>query len=308
MSRNEDIDNAIWDDPDFESLGPYATLLYLWSFTNPRCGMAGIYKVSHSKMTESKVPLAEIPGALAELEAARFAFYEGQVLWIRARVKRLRSRSPQMAKAVVRDLHRVSNGHSMLARFMDEYASDPWLRDALSETYRDPIGNLSEKPIGKGDSHRVSTPSREGAGTIDRVKGSSSSSTENVLPESFPRELLPHLDAVVGVLTELAGRHKNAKAVGRRAVALVMTPNPYKPFVTAAYDCAAYWDSRNLKDAVAAYRNWLKNVDDLADFEVLGQRGSASPGRGPSSSRERVLSVMDGWKDSPEYKTERRTG
>jgi hypothetical protein len=36
MSRREDIDNAIWSDPDFEALEAGAKLLYLWSFTNQR--------------------------------------------------------------------------------------------------------------------------------------------------------------------------------------------------------------------------------------------------------------------------------
>jgi hypothetical protein len=161
VSRNEDIDNAIWSDPDFEALSEHATLLYLWSFTNPRCGMAGMYKVSHFRMTESKVPLEHVPGALADLAAAGFAFYEDSLLWVRTRVKYLRSRSPQMAKGVVNDLLKVPAEHPFRARFLEEYGSDKWLRDELKRAYADPTENLSEKPIGKPDSDTLSDTSTE---------------------------------------------------------------------------------------------------------------------------------------------------
>jgi hypothetical protein len=164
MSRREDIDNAIWSDPDFEALSANATLLYLWSFTNLRCGMAGLYKTSMRTMTESKVPLQDLPDTLAELEATSFAFYEDSVLWVRTRVKHLRSRSPQMARAVANDVLKITSAHPLRARFLEEYGSDPWLRDTLEIPYAEGIGNLSENPVGKGDLDTLSGPSREGPG------------------------------------------------------------------------------------------------------------------------------------------------
>lgn len=270
MSRNEDIDNAIWADPDFESLSPYATLLYLWSWTNPRCDMAGIYKVSHRAMTESKVPEEHIAAALAELEAGRFAFYQDSVLWVRARVKRLRSRSPQMAKAVTKDLRKIRSEHPLRRRFHEEYGGDPWLREDLAKAYAEGKANLSENPESTGDSDRSSIPSREGTGK-GKGKGQRVRPTSE-LPESFPRELQRHAEVVFSVLSEMAERH-NAKAVTLLAVANVMMGSSHKPLVRAAYECAAYWSDRQVRDAVATYRNWLARVPDLQGFEHLGADG-----------------------------------
>lgn len=273
MSRREDIDNAIWTDPDFEALSADATLLYLWSWTNPRCGMAGIYKVSVRAMTESKVALEQIPVVLVELTAARFAYYEEQVLWIRTRVKHLRSRSPQMARSIVADLRKLTATHPLVAKFMDEYRSDVWLRDDLEGAYREGIGNLSKKPIGKGDSHTLSVGSLEPTGTGTGTSGTGvdgGSGGKVKLPADFPDELRPHLAAIYRVLRDLAARH-DAKAVSPLSLANVLQPRSRKPMVKAAHDFAAWADgqTRRQKDVVSGYRNWLERTDDLARIERI---------------------------------------
>lgn len=282
MSRTEDIDNGIWSDPDFEELSPDATLLYLWSWTNPRCGMAGIYKVSHRTMShECKVAQQAVPDALEELSTAGMLFYEQNVLWVRARVKRLRARSPQMAKAVVKDLRNVPDTHPLKARFVDTYGAAPWLKDALSETYAEGIDRVSENPISKGNPDTVSGPSPDGPGTGqgtgqgDREEEGTTEQREgSPLPDDFPDELRPHLRVVWRVLTKLAERHRS-KAVTPAALANVVMARQHKPLVMAAYDCAAHWNDRKqpLKDPVAAYRNWLDRTDDLAGFEPLDDKG-----------------------------------
>lgn len=304
MSRCEDIDNTIWDDPDFEDLSPYATLLYLWSWTNPRCDMAGIYKVSHVKMTESKVPLEHIPDALAELERSRFVFYEDQVLWVRSRVKRLRSRSPQMAKAVAKDIRRVQPSHPLRRRFLDEYGADPWLRDALKETYGEGNGNLSETPIDKPDSDTLSTPSAEGP---LKGKGQEPSGNGRVeLPDSFPRELLPHLRSVFKVLRDLSVRH-NAKAVNPLSLAQIVMARQRLPLVRAAYDFAAWADgqAQPRKDVLAGYRNWLEKTNELATVERLGEDGLPAGGtviplrQTPGSLLRGLDAIWSGDDDAP---------
>lgn len=277
MSRCEDISNTIWDDPDFEPLSAHAALLYIWSWTNPRCDMAGIYRVSLQRMTESKVPADAIVAALDELAAAGFAFYEDQVLWVRARVKRLRSRSPQMAKAVAKDLRRIPAAHPLRQRFLDEYADDPWLRTALTTGLGEGMGNLSEKPIGKGDSHRFPVGSTEPPGKGEVVVVSSSGKTE--LPKEFPGQLKPHLRTIYSVLRDLAVRH-NAKAVVPLSLVSVVMARQHKPLVRGAYDFAAWCDgqAQQRKDVVAGYRNWLDKMDDLAGFEQLGDAGQPVAG------------------------------
>jgi len=131
MSRREDVETAIWSDPDFEELSLEASALYLWSFTNPRCGMAGIYKVGRRAMTESKVSPDRLEAVLAELAAAGFAYYEDGVLWVRSRVKHLRTRTEQIAKSIAKDIDRLPAEHPLRRRFLITYADQPWLRDYL---------------------------------------------------------------------------------------------------------------------------------------------------------------------------------
>lgn len=290
MSRNEDIDNAIWSDPDFEDLSANATLLFLWSWTNPRCGMAGMYKVSHRAMTESKVSIDAMPATLTELAEAGFAFYEAQVLWVRARVKRLRSKSPQMAIAVSKDVQKIPVEHPLRVRFMEMYASHSWLREALSIAHREPTDNLSEKAVDKPNSHTLSQTSTE---VLGKGKGTGGSSSEKVtLPDDFPDELRPHLKATFRILRSLAERH-NAKSVNVVSLASVVMARPRKPLVRCAHDCAAHWDGRAqpVKDVVSAYRNWLDRADDLASTEAID--GATTPVSIRDERRARRAAAMD---------------
>lgn len=248
MSRREDIDNAIWTDPDFEALSPHATLLYLWSFTNLRCGMAGLYKVSCRAMTESKVPEGMLlDEVLAELSEANFLFYEDQVLLVRTRVRHLRSRSPQMAKSVANDVEKVPVDHPLRRRFLDEYGDHSWLREALrervKETYREGLGTLSENPVDTGDSDTLSIPSPEGpgqgqglsssspttvqAGELDRARASLKRRTvdQNELPPSLPDELRP---VAIKVLPLLESMHeqRGGNIPTLRGVGLVLDRYP----------------------------------------------------------------------------------
>jgi hypothetical protein len=304
VSRREDIDTAIWSDPDFEVLSAEASLLYIWSWTNTRCGWSGIYKVSVRAMTESKLTPELVSVALAELDEAKFAFYEAPLLWVRTRVKHIRSKSPQMAQSILKDLRSLPPKHPLVVGFMNEYRSDKWLRDYLSEAYREGIGNLSEKSLDKGNSHTLSVgspePPRTGEGT-GSVKGEDEGSGEKenppgkiTLPAGFPAERLPHLRATYKVLRDLA-EHHHAKAVNPTSLARVFMGRNPKPFVRAVHDFAAWADDQpsTRKDVIAGYRNWLDKTDDLAALEVLDEAGhpvtpkfGRSTGSSVQSSRE----------------------
>jgi hypothetical protein len=153
VSRNEDFDNAFWSQSAIEELSPQATLLYIWSWTNPRCGMAGIYEVGPKAMKESKVSVRHIQGALVELAAARLAFYVDGVLWVVARVKRLRTKTVQIAKSIAKDVEAISEGHDLRRRWLEFYGSTSWLRGSLegrglrlSGTSPEPHEILDAKP------------------------------------------------------------------------------------------------------------------------------------------------------------------
>ena len=182
MSRREDIDNAIWDDEDFVALTPPAKLVYLWSFTNPRCGMAGLYKVGPRAIAaDTNLTDDAVRDALTELADARFLFHEAGVLWVRARVKRLRSKGPGIAKAITADVNSISPDHPVRVRFLEEYGDCSWpggllpdlLADLQDGTLPGPSRDLPETVPGTSrEGSRSPTveadsgPSREGPETL----------------------------------------------------------------------------------------------------------------------------------------------
>lgn len=127
MSRREDISNTIWDDPDFAELTAPAKLVYLWSFTNPRCNMAGLYKVPVRHIgAETGLTDSRVEKALSELQARRFIYFDGTVLWVRSRVRHIRTKTPLMARSVVRTVEEFGN-HPFVQGFEQEYPSPSWL-------------------------------------------------------------------------------------------------------------------------------------------------------------------------------------
>ncbi len=132
MSRREDIDNAIWSDPAFAELTPHAKLIYLWSWTNQRCGMAGRYKVSRGAIVfECTVTEEQVSAALAELEETRFLFYDGEWLWARTRIKHLRSKGPNIGKAVGTDVRKAPADHEYRIALLETYGGEEWLSGYL---------------------------------------------------------------------------------------------------------------------------------------------------------------------------------
>lgn len=142
MSRREDIDTAIWSDPDFLGFTPAAKLLYVWTFTNPRCGMSGLYKVVRQAIEmETGMGAKRIQEALDELADARFAYFDGRVMWVRGRIKHLRSKSPNIAKSIGRDVEAIG-AHEYTSDLLERYRSVDWLEGTLGTLYKT-LGNPS---------------------------------------------------------------------------------------------------------------------------------------------------------------------
>jgi hypothetical protein len=172
VARREDFDNSIWNDPDFLALSSDARLVYIWTWTNPRCGMAGIYKLAPSQAAaETGLPEVRVRTALVELGEARFAFYEGNVLWVRTRVKHLRQKTKQIAVAVANDLRRISDSNPLKAQFLATYAHHVWLKDYVSGEGRVSLENPSSDPIHPVDGHSTVTGGGNGGGTGEKGWG-----------------------------------------------------------------------------------------------------------------------------------------
>jgi hypothetical protein len=284
MSRTEDIDNEIWDDEDYADLSPHSKLLYLWSWTNTRCGMAGLYKVTRSSMLATKIPEDQLDAVLAELADARFLYYEKGVIWVRSRAKRLRSKSPQMAKSVAKDVAKLADDHPMRIAFMNEYRDAAWLRGHLPTTYREPIGNLSEKPMDTEDSDRLSGTSREvprtrtRTGTRERDEGRGRGRRaenrrvdQTQPPADFPADRLPVLRSCLAELHDAWEQRGGRIEPQCRGVGLAMLRN---------LECDHLTIAKKLRHWLLAGNGQSVSSDDVAgrfgDWVAKEPRGKPS--------------------------------
>lgn len=134
MGRTEDIDSSMWATNDeFMDLSPNAKLLYLWSFTNPDCNMAGLYRVSERTMRQQTgLSASQLERALVELAERAFVVYDRPILWVRSRAKHLRTKGDKMATSVARAVGELPFDHPLRIAFLRQYVDAPWLRNALS--------------------------------------------------------------------------------------------------------------------------------------------------------------------------------
>lgn len=133
MSRVEDIQTSLWSDPDFKRLSPEAKLIYIWSWTNSDCNMAGLYRADEGEISyRTGLTPRKVVGGLAELEDGRFVFLRDGWLWVRSRVRHLRSPSKSIAKSIHRTVSAMAADHPLRALFISEYTGS-WLERALKQ-------------------------------------------------------------------------------------------------------------------------------------------------------------------------------
>lgn len=282
MSRREDVDNAIWGDPDYLELSPHAKLLYLWSFTNPRCGMAGLYKVAPPQIVaDTGLNDEQLGDALGELETGRFVFYDGRMVFVRSRVKHLRSRSGTMAQSVRRDVD-AAGDHPFVGLFAAEYGEFPWLQKDFSGPGRWVPGGPSMGHGGVLESSCETRESLDPSGTPPGVPGqgqgqgqgvSSSSTTtagrakppiDDAPPKDLDPALVPLVEPVTVRLREVA-EAKGAKPVTLIAVGRAIRDYPTHDHLAIATEFVAYWldhggQPKPMKDIVQTYRGRLQTV------------------------------------------------
>jgi hypothetical protein len=160
VSRVEDFDSEYWSDPDIEPLSLEASHLYIWSFTNDRIGPAGIYKVTRRGLAESKVPDDRLDAALAELAEHELAFYDGTYLWVKARVKRLRTRTVAMCKGIAKTVAKVPADHPYREQFMARYGGQVWRSGDFATTIAEEVQALDPgtTPVAQGCHPQTSIP------------------------------------------------------------------------------------------------------------------------------------------------------
>lgn len=208
MSRREDIDNSIWQDPDFLDLTADAKLLYLWGFTNPRCNMAGIYKVDTRPMSlDTGLTGTRTTRAFAELCSHEFWAYHRPWLWIRSRVAYLRSTGPLMAKSVAKDIAAIPADNILRIAFLDRYGrTGGWGEDGTALI--DLLAPLaSESSLAEPNQETLSIPSSNGIQTVPgKGKGLKKEEPTTAVAGDFGVWLADH-QAVTGNTPPREGTH-----------------------------------------------------------------------------------------------------
>lgn len=190
MARNENVVNTIWDDLDH--LGDDAFMLYVWSFTNTKCGMAGMYPVTRRKLIEGRFDDTRLAAALAELEGDDKLFYVDGVLWNKARVSNLSGYeegklSEFIAKSIAKDLRSISLSNPLLAQFVERYGNHPKLEGPLTP-FRGSGGSLSsqsQSQMERGSQEGLETLPWQGQGQRQGLGRGSGEVEQQKRPESF---------------------------------------------------------------------------------------------------------------------------
>jgi hypothetical protein len=274
MARHEDIVNTIWDDLDH--LSDDGFMLYVWSFTNTKCGMAGIYPVTRRKLVEGRFDDVRLTTALAELKEDDKLFYVDGVLWNKARVSRLsgydkRKISETIAKSIAKDLRAISPANSLHGRFIERYGSHPNLEGHLSLSIP-PGGGLStesQSQIGRGSPGGHQTPPCQGTG---QGQG------KDVV--SVPDHVSPHLqelDHVAhdrGLTLNVASTVKACEEFG--TCDLARESKRFRHFYIDGDG-----ENRRMKDVAGAWRSWLENAPAARASRKSGPKPKATKGRSP---------------------------
>lgn len=259
MARNEDVNTFFWEDEDVDSLSDDAAFLYLWSFTNERCNMAGLYAVKSRHILEGRMTPARRDAALAELSERNFLYYADGWLWVRSRVKNLNTKGELMARSVINAINRVPAGHPLRAAFLTEYLENHWISKRLAEadfeTPSNTLPNPSEGLQGKGKGLRDKEKATE------KRKGPD----PDALPDGFPAHLIPSARTAFKILRRTA-EAKGSNPVTVLAVGRAIESRPDRDHAKVASDlehwcCSGRGQNKPAKDIVARYRTFLDNAD-----------------------------------------------
>lgn len=212
MARHEDIVNTIWDDLDH--LSNDAFMLYVWSWTNLKCGMAGIYPIPRRRLLEGRLPDEALATALAELEADDKLYYLDGVLWNKARVSHLAgfekgNLSAVIVKSIEKDLRTIDRSNPLLDRFLDRYGDHPSLGGLLT-VYRPSqeghsLGSMSSGSEGLQTLQGQGQGQGQGVVVQDPVLRSVIAKCEQVaFAHSLPS---PSVETVTEICRQFAGPH-----------------------------------------------------------------------------------------------------
>jgi hypothetical protein len=126
-----------------------------------------------------------VRAALVELGEAQFAFYEGNVLWVRSRVKHLRQKTEQIAKAIRNDLAKIADDHPLKAQFMATYKDHSWLHKFIGTEGQVTLTRpITDPPTSDGHSTVLGTGKGKGTGSGGKGWGAGKGNRSPEVPPS----------------------------------------------------------------------------------------------------------------------------
>lgn len=321
----EQVHKDIWE--ELADLPVDAIALYMWAFTNRRCGMAGIYTVAEKNLLEGKLTPSRLQEALAALAEAEHLFYVPPVLWVKARVKRLPSKTGALSRTVctsiARDLAAIEAGHPLRHAFVDRYGNRADLientefAEVAARTIDTPcIGpsggtdGVSIPPTAGSGSALTSQTQRGSTGGIEGVPlppvggASASGSGEQQRQEedararaALPEGIRRFVDPVLEILTSIAEQKPGAAKPAVTAVCRALGDYPHRDFIPIAKDYRA-WQLENPasrhKDVVRGYRSQLDRKPDVVRKTEPDTVGPASaPGAPRQETREQRIARVN---------------
>jgi hypothetical protein len=283
VPRSEDIRNTIW--LDLDEFSNDAFLLYIWSWTNERCGAAGFYSCPRRLLLEGRLVEEALDAALAELEEAGKLVYADGVLWSVTRVQRLGWKNPQAEKAINSELAELDSKNPIREAFIARYQGFPWGKENMGQlTLGDGSGmghgTHTDGPDDPQPTHRKNgsvEPSADGSGMGQlthagkgngegkgngRGKGRGQGSAARVNPlgevPASVRDALPDVTEILGRISETRGLPFDDAP--RIAAAMATYPDADHVAVASDFEdylCNGSGKSRDVKDLIQMFRGQL---------------------------------------------------
>jgi len=148
MAQFHSIHSNIWEDDKFRRLSGSSKLLYVYSFSNHRCPISGIYKLSPESMAFDTGIHPDCKAELRELiEIGLIAYdFARNVIWVRGKIKHDKSWTTKMRmKSIKSNLSEFSKCSFMTIVF-EQY---PFLADLAieAEQERNRFQGCGEKEV-----------------------------------------------------------------------------------------------------------------------------------------------------------------
>lgn len=124
MAEYTQIKADLWQDPEFESLGPHAKLLWLNLLTTPARNTAGLYHMSVRRMAfETGLTEETVTDALGQLAGRGWIVYHQPtgVVWIRNFIRR-QPWSDTIRTKVLKDVAGIGEDHPLSKELRNYYA------------------------------------------------------------------------------------------------------------------------------------------------------------------------------------------